>query len=168
MLFTESSFTTIPGTVPFAAVAKPPSPSFATSAGSAFTELSALIFVFLALGPPPAAPLLFSRREAVKLRMELSYSSSSSSSDSSSESESSPAPRTLMLSRSSLEVSAPSRVSENAGGKGGAWSSGGSLRLWIDDDAEADAEWEGDGDWELRERTGAVRCAECPSIVRVT
>ncbi|KAL0418679.1 UNVERIFIED_CONTAM: hypothetical protein Sradi_1281400 [Sesamum radiatum] len=89
-------------------------PSFATSAGSTFTEFSALILVFLAAGP---AALLFSSRDDVKFRIEeLSYSSSSSSttsSDSSSESES--APRTLMLSKSSFDVRAPSRVSDNDG-----------------------------------------------------
>lgn len=111
----------------------------------------------------------FSRREAVKVRMGSESSSESSAaaaavSESSSESESSaPPPRAEMLSRSSLEVNAPSRVSaENEeGGNGGAWSSGGSLRLWMEDVAE---EWDGEGDCELRERFGAVRCEECVSI----
>lgn len=63
-----------------------------------------------------------------------------------------------MLSRSSLEVRAPSRVSEKEEGKGGAWSSEeASLRFWMEEVAEAEAEWEGEGDWELRERTGAVK-----------
>lgn len=83
-----------------------------------------------------------------------------------------------MLSRSSLEVRAPSRVvvvSENGEGKGGgaseaaaAAADGGSLgRLWwwTEDVAEAEAEWEGEGDCELRERTGAVRRVVWPSIV---
>ncbi len=60
-----------------------------------------------------------------------------SSSESSSESESAPPPRAEMLSRSSLEVKAPSRVSaEREGGKGGAWSSDASLRLWMEEVAE--------------------------------
>lgn len=64
-----------------------------------------------------------------------------------------------------MEVSAPSRVSENEEGKGGAWSSGAlSFRLWIDEVAEAEAECDGDGDCELRDRSGAVKCDECVSI----
>lgn len=58
-----------------------------------------------------------------------------------------------MLSRSSLEVSAPSKEE----GNGGAWSSDASLRLWMEEVAEAEAEWEGDGDWELRDRRVAVK-----------
>ena len=82
----------------------------------------------------------------VKVRMEESSSSESSafaasgasSSESSSESESAPPPRAEMLSRSSLEVKAPSRVSaeREEGGKGGAWSSDASLRLWMEEVAE--------------------------------
>lgn len=107
----------------------------------------------------------------MKLRMDsLSNSSSSStaaSSESSSESESAPPPRAEMLSRSSLEVRAPSRASaeKEEGGNGGAWSSEeASLRLWIEEVAEAEAECEGDGDWEVRERFGAARWEEWPSI----
>nr|GMD26896.1 hypothetical protein Iba_chr08dCG8550 [Ipomoea batatas] len=121
--------------------------------GSTFTEFSVLSLVFLANGAT-----LFSNREAVKVRIEeSSYSSSSSATSSDSSSESESAPRALMLSKSSLEVRAPSRVSEKEEGNGGAWSSEASLRLWIDDVAEADAECDGDGDCELLERTGAVR-----------
>lgn len=100
----------------------------------------------------------------MKLRIESSYSSSSSSTTSSdSSSESVSLPRALMLSRSSLEVRAPSRVSEKEDGKGGGWSSEASLRLWIEEVAEAEAECDGDGDCELRDRTGAVKWG---SIVR--
>ena len=111
-----------------------------------------------------------SSRAAVKVRMAEESSSESSaaaaaaSSESSSESESSaPRPRAEMLSRSSLDVKAPSRVSaeKEEGGNGGAWSSGASFRLWMDEVAD---EWDGDGDSELRERFGAVRCEECVSI----
>lgn len=79
-----------------------------------------------------------------------------------------------MLSRSSLEVRAPSRVvvvSEKGEGKGNgaseAVAAGVSLvRLWWTEDvAEAEAEWEGDGDCELRERTGPARRVEWASIV---
>lgn len=131
--------------------------SLAASEASTFTEFSTLIFAFLEAAP---AALLLSSREAVNVRMELSYSS-----DSSSESESTP--RMLLLSRSSFEVSGPSRVSENDGGNSGAWSPGSNFRLRMEEVAEAEAECEGDGDWELRERTGAIKCDEFPSIANL-
>jgi len=92
----------------------------------------------------------------VLMEESLSKSSSSSSrtvSESSASSESESAPRAEMLSRSSLEVRAPSRVSADRedGANGGKWSSyaaaaAASFRLWMEEVAEAEAECEGDGD----------------------